>query len=51
MKLIIKNGHVVDPANKIDGKRDVLVDNGKIINPNSKFEDLISKQYKNRINL
>ncbi|MBW2977715.1 dihydroorotase [Candidatus Woesearchaeota archaeon] len=32
MKLIIKNGHVVDPANKIDGKRDILVDNGRIIN-------------------
>ena len=32
MKLLIKNGRVVDPANNIDGKRDVLIDNGKIIN-------------------
>jgi len=30
MKLLIKNGYVVDPANKIDEKLDVLVNNGKI---------------------
>ena len=30
MKLLIKNGHVVDPANKINGKADVLIVNGKI---------------------
>ena len=30
MKLIIKNGHVIDPANKIDGVMDVLVEDGKI---------------------
>ncbi len=28
--LLIKNGHVVDPANKFDGEADVLVENGKI---------------------
>ena len=28
--LLIQNGHVVDPANGIDGKADVLVENGKI---------------------
>ena len=32
MKLLIKNGRVVDPANKIDGKRDILIDKGIIVN-------------------
>ena len=27
--LLIKNGHVVDPANKIDGPMDILVKDGK----------------------
>lgn len=30
-KLLIKNGHVVDPANKVDGKFDLLIDRGKIV--------------------
>jgi dihydroorotase len=30
MKLLIKNGLVVDPANKLEEKLDVLVDNGRI---------------------
>lgn len=30
MKILIKNGHVVDPANKIDAEMDVLVEDGKI---------------------
>ena len=30
MKLLIKNGEVVDPANKIDAKLDVLIEDGKI---------------------
>ncbi len=30
MKLLIKNGRVVDPANNIDEQLDVLVDNGRI---------------------
>ena len=29
-RLLIRNGHVVDPANKIDGPMDVLVEGGKI---------------------
>ena len=29
--LLIKNGFVVDPANKIKKQMDVLVDNGKIV--------------------
>ena len=30
MKILIKNGHVVDPKNKIDGVCDVLIEKGKI---------------------
>ena len=30
MKTLIKNGHVVDPKNKIDGLFDVLIENDKI---------------------
>lgn len=31
MRILIKNGHVVDPANAIDEIRDVLIDGGKIV--------------------
>lgn len=30
MNILIKNGHIVDPANKIDGKFDLLAADGKI---------------------
>jgi len=30
MKLLIKNGHVIDPANKIDEELDISIENGKI---------------------
>ncbi|MFQ5673823.1 MAG: dihydroorotase [Nitrospinales bacterium] len=30
MRLLIKNGRVIDPANKLDGLRDLLVEQGKI---------------------
>ncbi len=30
MNILIKNGHIIDPANKIDGKLDILVSDGKI---------------------
>lgn len=30
MNILIKNGHIVDPANAIDGKLDLLVSDGKI---------------------
>lgn len=30
MKLLIKNGRVIDPANKLDGHCDILVEKGKI---------------------
>ena len=39
MKLVIRNGRVIDPKNKIDKKIDILVENGKImkIGESSKF--------------
>lgn len=30
MKILVKNARVVDPANNIDGQRDILIENGKI---------------------
>jgi dihydroorotase len=30
MNILIKNGHIIDPANKVDGKFDLLVTDGKI---------------------
>ena len=30
MKLIIKNGRVIDPANNIDGEHDIVIDKGVI---------------------
>ncbi|MEK6697625.1 MAG: dihydroorotase [Nitrospirota bacterium] len=30
MNILIKNGHIIDPANKIDEKLDILVSDGKI---------------------
>ena len=30
MRTLIKNGHVIDPANNIDGSFDILINKGKI---------------------
>ncbi len=30
MNILIKNGHIIDPANKIDGKLDIILSGGKI---------------------
>ncbi len=30
MNILIKNGHIIDPANKVDGKFDLLVADGKV---------------------
>lgn len=37
--VLIKNGRVIDPANRIDGKRDVLILDGKIEQVGEKIED------------
>ena len=31
MKLLLKNGHVIDYKNKLDDKYDVLIEDGKIV--------------------
>ncbi len=36
--LVIRGGHVVDPANGIDEKRDILIENGKIAAVDSKID-------------
>jgi dihydroorotase len=38
--VLIKNGRVIDPANLIDGKRDVLIVEGKIEQVSEKIEDV-----------
>lgn len=42
MKILIKNGHVIDPANNIDGEQDILVEGSKIkaVSFNKMGEDL-----------
>ena len=41
MKLIIKNGRVIDPANNIDGKYDIVIEKGLIqsVTPSGKSSD------------
>ena len=39
MKLLIKNGHVIDPANGIDGVTDIYIENG-VVAEVGKNEDL-----------
>ncbi|ACC98281.1 Dihydroorotase [Elusimicrobium minutum Pei191] len=43
MKYLIKNAHVIDPANKIDGLKDILIENGKIAAVENKIEDNAAK--------
>jgi dihydroorotase len=43
MKLLIKNGLVIDPANKIEEKLDVLVNNGKIEKTGKSISDKDAK--------
>lgn len=37
-KILIKNGRVIDPANRIDAVMDILIDNGKIIEIGKKLQ-------------
>lgn len=39
MKLLIKNGHVIDPATKTDGIMDVLIADGKIVEVKQKISE------------
>jgi dihydroorotase len=47
--LLIKNGHVIDPMNKIDGKMDILVKDGRIAevgSPKAKADEIIDAEGK-----
>lgn len=39
MKIIIKNGHILDPASATDGIRDILVEDGKIAKVEADIKD------------
>lgn len=43
MKLLIKNGHIVDPANKVDAVCDILVDGAKIAKVSKAIKDVADK--------
>ena len=42
MRTLIKNGHLIDPANKKSGKFDLLINKGKIeaVEPKGKLKDI-----------
>jgi len=41
--ILIKNGRVIDPASNLDGVRDVLIENGKIVKISSRIKSKSSK--------
>ena len=43
MKLLIKNGLVIDPANKVEEKLDILINNGKIEKTGKSISDKDAK--------
>jgi dihydroorotase len=51
MKILIKNGRLIDPVNKVDKKTDVLIEHGKIarIGPSIKENDAKTIDAKNKI--
>jgi dihydroorotase len=44
MKTVIKNGRVVDPANKIDQVMDILIENGKIAKADKQIKNINADQ-------
>lgn len=44
MKLRISNGRVIDPASRLDGQHDILIDNGKIIAITDQHDDFTADQ-------
>ena len=41
INILIKNGHVIDPANKVDEIKNVVISNGFIVEENSIQPDII----------
>ncbi|MDO9289684.1 MAG: dihydroorotase [Thermodesulfovibrionales bacterium] len=48
MKVLIKNGHIIDPSQGIDGVGDILIEDGKIIEVRSQKSEVRSKEQKTR---
>ncbi len=50
-KILIKNGHIIDPANNIDGVKDILIEGAKILKvaDSIKLEADITIEAKNKI--
>ena len=44
MKILIKNGHLIDPLQKIDGIGDILIENGKVKEINTKRKEQRAKE-------
>ncbi|MBM4135664.1 MAG: dihydroorotase [Nitrospira sp.] len=49
MKIIIKNGHIIDPSQGIDGVGDILIENGKIKEVSTQHSALSTQHSKLRI--
>ena len=49
MKILIKSGRVIDPANNLDGIRDILIEEGKISNIKSRSSKKIISDEKTRV--
>ena len=43
MKLLIKNGRVIDPASKLDAESDILVEDGRIAKVKEKIKGKADK--------
>ncbi|MBN1585824.1 MAG: dihydroorotase [Candidatus Omnitrophica bacterium] len=43
MRILIKGGHVVDPANKIDELRDVLIQDGRIVKVQKNIKEAVDE--------
>ena len=44
MKLHISNGHVIDPANQLDGQYDIFINDGKIVAVSEHYDDFTADQ-------
>ena len=44
MKLLLKNGHVIDYKNKLDDKYDILIEDGKIVKVEKNINETVDKE-------
>jgi dihydroorotase len=43
MKILIKNGRIIDPANRVDAEGDVLIDKGKVVKIGGKIKEVSAR--------